>query len=85
MAVNHPNAHSRITVGEAIKMYTADGAYAVFEEKTKGSLAVGKRGDLIVLDRDPYETPPEALKDIRVLTTVKEGNILYHQDEVVEI
>ena len=85
MAVNHPNRHSRVSVREAVEMYTTHGAYAVFEEKIKGSLAVGKKGDLIILDRDPFETPPESLKDVRVLTTVKEGNILYHQDEIVEL
>ncbi|UQZ90334.1 amidohydrolase [Deltaproteobacteria bacterium Smac51] len=85
MAVNHPNRQSRITVAEAIKMYTIDGAYAVFEENVKGSLAPGKKGDLIILDKDPYETPSDSLKEVRVLTTIKEGNILYHHDEIVEM
>ena len=60
---------------DAIRAYTRTSAYALFEEKRRGSIEVGKLADLIVLDRDILSIPPEQIKDIRVLLTVKHGRV----------
>jgi hypothetical protein len=52
-------------------------AYQHFEEKTKGSLEVGKLADLVILDRNPLTVDPKTIKDIRVVETIKEGKTIY--------
>ena len=75
-AVNHPVEENRIDVLEAIKMFTCNGAYAGFEEGKKGSIQLDKKGDLVILDQDPFSIPKEDIKNIKVMGTIKEGNIL---------
>jgi len=58
--------NQRVTVEEAIKVWTLDGAYATFEEQVKGSIAPGKLADFVVLRRDPRKVDPDAIKDIVV-------------------
>lgn len=65
-----------IPVLEALKAVTLNAAYQYFEEATKGSLAVGKLADLVILSDDPLRIPKEALRDIRILATYKEGLLL---------
>src|SRR5215469_11087564 len=65
--------NQRIRVEEAIKVWTLDGAYATFEEKTKGSITPGKLADFAVLRRDPRKVPPDAIKDIVVDSTYRGG------------
>lgn len=52
-AVNHSNPAERIAVKDAILCQTIGGAYAGFEENERGSIDVGKRADLVILDEDP--------------------------------
>lgn len=66
-----------ITVDEAIKMFTLEGAYASFEESEKGSVSVGKYADLVVLDQDIYKIEPSAIKEAKVLMTVLDGKVIY--------
>ncbi len=75
-AVNHPVEENRVDVLEAIKMFTCNGAYAGFEEEKKGSIQMGKKGDFVILDKDPFNIKKEEIKDIQVMGTIKEGNIL---------
>jgi hypothetical protein len=56
--------NQRVSVEEAIKVWTLDGAYASFEENTKGSITPGKLADFVVLEKDPRQVPPLAIKDI---------------------
>jgi predicted amidohydrolase YtcJ len=65
-----------ISIREAIRGYTIDGAYSGFEEKIKGSIEPGKLADLNVLSADPFSVPPDQIKDIKVLTTVLNGKIV---------
>ncbi|MEW5725409.1 MAG: amidohydrolase [Thermodesulfobacteriota bacterium] len=53
-AVDHPNPDQRVTVREALEMFTSTAAWAAFEEHEKGTLEPGKLADLVVLDESPY-------------------------------
>ncbi len=79
-AVNHPTMEYRVSAIDAIKMFTINSAYAVFEEHIKGSIAINKYADLVILDKNPLDIPKEAIKDIKVIATIKEGNILYEDN-----
>ena len=66
--------NQKVTVEEAIKVWTLDGAYATFEEKEKGSITPGKLADFAVLRKDPRKVPPDTIKDIVVDATYIGGN-----------
>jgi predicted amidohydrolase YtcJ len=61
----------------ALKAMTIWSAYQHFEEKTKGSLEVGKLADLVILDKDPLTVKPATLKEIKVVETIKDGRTVY--------
>lgn len=67
----------RLTPLEALKAVTINAAYACFEEGEKGSLLPGKRADLVILDGNPLACPPDCIRDIRVLETLKDGATVY--------
>lgn len=67
----------RISVYDALKAITINGAYEYFEEDTKGSIKVGKRADLVILDSSPLYVDKTEIRDIRVMTTIKDGNVIY--------
>jgi predicted amidohydrolase YtcJ len=69
-----------ISVKEAIRGYTIDGAHSAFEEKVKGSIEAGKFADLIVVSGDPLTIDPNRLKDIHVLMTMIDGRVTYRAD-----
>jgi len=66
-------ANQRITIQEAIRVGTLNGAYASFEEKIKGSITAGKLADLVVLGRDPLKEPAASLVTIPVERTMLGG------------
>ncbi len=68
-----------ITVEQALKMVTINGAYAMGIEKDAGSIEVGKYADIVVLDGNPLDMPPKKIRDIEVLTTVFEGKVVYER------
>jgi predicted amidohydrolase YtcJ len=63
----------RISVEEAIRVGTINGAYASYEENIKGSIEAGKLADLVVLGRDPFKVDPMELIDIPVERTMVGG------------
>ncbi len=66
-----------ISVMDAIRVYTLNGAYLAKEEEIKGSIEAGKLADLIVLDRDILSIPSDEIIDVKVLTTIVGGKIVY--------
>jgi predicted amidohydrolase YtcJ len=70
-------ALERITPLQALKAITIDAAYMNREEKSKGSLEVGKLADLVIVSENPLTVDPMKIKDIRVLETIKEGRTVY--------
>ena len=69
--------NQRISVAEAIKVNTLNGAYASKEETLKGSITPGKLADFVVLADDPHTIDPEKIKDIQIVRTVVGGTISY--------
>jgi hypothetical protein len=70
-------ANQRITVDEALRVNTINGAYATREESIKGSISPGKLADYVVLAEDPHTVDPSTIKDIRVVRTVVGGAMMY--------
>ena len=66
---------------QAIRLYTFGNAYLHNEEKIKGSLEVGKLGDLILVDRDVLRCPVDDVRKTRVLLTVVGGKVVYERKE----
>ena len=74
-AATHPHADERLTVLEAIKMFTINAAKFAFEEDQKGSIEPGKAADLVVLSEDPFAVDPERIGKISVLMTLVDGKM----------
>ena len=72
-AVNHPNPSERVSVREAIEMFTSTAAWSAFEEQEKGTLAKGKLADLVVLEKDPFQVPTDQIEDIDIHSVYIEG------------
>ena len=67
----------RVTPLEGLKAMTIWAAEQYGEEESKGSLEPGKRADLVILDKNPLKVDPMAIKDIRVVETIKDGRTIY--------
>lgn len=67
----------RISVEQAIALYTRGGAYASFEEHLKGTITPGKLADFAVLGADPRAVDPETLDRVPVRATIRGGEIVY--------
>jgi len=65
-----------IEVYDALKAVTINAAYQYFEEASKGSIAEGKRADLVILDKSPLEVDKMAIKDIKILEVIKDGETI---------
>lgn len=73
-------ASERVSRQAALKGFTLDAAYAAFQEKILGSLEVGKKADFIVVDKDYFEVEASEIRDIQVLATYVNGNLVYSID-----
>lgn len=67
------------TLAHIIRGYTADAAYAEFQEGYKGTIQTGKLADLVLLSTDLFATAPEDIKDITVDLTVSDGRIVHRK------
>jgi predicted amidohydrolase YtcJ len=70
-------ANQRITVDEAIRVNTVNGAYASHEEMLKGSIAAGKLADFVMLADDPHTVAPDKIKDIQIVRTAVGAKTMY--------
>lgn len=70
----------KISVEEAVRAYTVNGAYVEFAEAVKGTIQAGKLADMVVLDRDIFTIPPEEIAGVKVAMTVFDGKIVYRTD-----
>ena len=71
------NPSERISVIEAIKVFTINAAYVLGKEKEIGSLEIGKKADFIVLDKNIFITDPLYIHDINVVQTYFNGELVY--------
>ena len=69
--------NQRISVDEALKVCTMNGAYASFEENIKGSITTGKLADFVILAEDPHDVDPDQIKNIEIVRTVVGGTTMY--------
>jgi predicted amidohydrolase YtcJ len=67
----------RVSVEEALKVGTLHGAYASFEEHSKGSIEAGKLADLVVLEKDPRKVDPSTIVNIKIERTMVGGRWVY--------
>jgi predicted amidohydrolase YtcJ len=65
---------------EVLRAITMNGSYELHQDRSTGSLEVGKLADLIVLDRNFFEIPAAEIADIKVLQTVVGGQVVYQAD-----
>ena len=70
-------ANQRISVDEALRVNTLNGAYATREEAIKGSIAPGKLADFVVLSDDLHTIDPGKIKDIQIVRTVVGGKTVF--------
>ncbi|MBT71857.1 MAG: amidohydrolase [Gammaproteobacteria bacterium] len=69
--------NQRITLDQAIRICTRNGAYASFEEDSKGSITAGKLADFVILADDPHEVDPDQIKNTEIVRTVVGGTTMY--------
>ena len=74
---NAGNKIESLTVEEAVRFYTLGAAYAEFQEKEKGSITPGKLADFVILSDDIFSIESEKIRDVKILTTVMDGKIVY--------
>jgi hypothetical protein len=60
-----------------LALFTRDAARLQFEEGEKGTLAAGKRADLVVVSGDPLGCAPDRIADLRVVRTVTAGRVVF--------
>ena len=67
----------KISVAETVRAFTWGSAYAEFQENVKGTIEPGKLADFVILSDDIFTIDPVKIRDVRVLTTVVNGKVVY--------
>lgn len=67
----------RVSAYQALKAITDHAAWQYFEERSKGTLEPGKLADLVILEANPLKVPPRAIRDLKVVQTIKEGRVVW--------
>ena len=71
------NANERVGLELMIDAYTINGAWLMLHEELTGSIELGKRADIVVLDRNLFEIPATEISDARVLETLLDGQTIW--------
>lgn len=71
-------ANQRISVAEALRIYTLHGAISTNEAHIKGTITPGKLADFVLLGDDPHDVAPDRIKDIQILETYTGGKAVYN-------
>ena len=74
-----PLASERLSLESLIRGYTINGAYMLHMEDEIGSIEVGKKADLVVLDRNIFEVDPYTIHETKVLMTLMNGNVVFER------
>jgi predicted amidohydrolase YtcJ len=69
----------KISLEEALRGYTLNGAYAEFSESLKGSVEKGKLADLVILSRNIFEIPPKEIQKTEIKMTIFNGKIIFEK------
>src|SRR5262249_13609823 len=72
-------ANQRISVDEALRVNSINGAYASYEEGIKGTITPGKLADFVMLADDPHTVHSDKIKDIEIVRTVTGGATVYQR------
>jgi predicted amidohydrolase YtcJ len=67
----------KLTGPETVEAYTLGSAYAEFQEQEKGSISPGKLADMVLLSDDIFAIAPETIRQVKVLTTIVGGKIVW--------
>ena len=81
-AEKHPSGiklgpREALTADEALRMYTRGAAYLSFDEKSNGTIELGKRADFTVMGEDPRQVSPGGMPQIPFTMTVVGGKIVW--------
>ena len=74
-----PLITERLSIDSLVRGYTINGAYMLHMEDRIGSIEVGKKADLVVLDQDIFEVDPYAIHKTQVLMTVMDGDVVFER------
>jgi len=74
------NPEESLTVEEGLRMYTANAAYASFDEKKKGTIEREKLADLTILSDNPYDISAEKIKNVSAKMVIVDGKIVYAKE-----
>jgi predicted amidohydrolase YtcJ len=69
--------NQRITLDQALKICTMNGAFASFEENIKGSITAGKLADFVILADNPHDVDADTIKNIEIVRTVVGGSTMH--------
>jgi predicted amidohydrolase YtcJ len=72
----------RVGLDTLLQAYTVNGAFAMLQEQTTGTLEPGKAADIVVLERDLRTTPAAEFRKVRVLLTLLEGRVVYRSPDL---
>ena len=75
-----PREAERLSIESLVRGFTIDAAYQLHMEDQIGSIAEGKKADLVVLDRDIFNVDPYSIHSTRVILTLMDGRVVYALD-----
>jgi predicted amidohydrolase YtcJ len=76
------NENERVSLASMIDAYTINAAWVMHQEDKAGSIEPGKRADIVVLDRDLFDIPPEQISEARVVMTLLDGEVIYRNPDI---